>query len=237
MQGRERIDCACAREDSFPGLQRGGEGSVYAKGAGFGKDVIVSKRSWTDNPRSAETIEKIDPNRLMKVVPKTGWFWRVVSYAVTIVTFGGQRPSKFMDHYATTFAHVVAVPPGWSLGQLERVLPHERRHVEQARECGLGFLPLGILVFGFLYFFVFLPVGFAYFRYRFECDAELAKYRYLLSKGASEESLRKRADWFAIVLSSGDYFWCWPLDWVYKRLHRYVDEAIEEAEAKIQGSK
>jgi hypothetical protein len=176
-----------------------------------------------------EIVKKINHDELMVVVPKTGWFWKVMSYLVTIVTFGGQRPKMFMEDYATTFIDVVAVPPSWTIWQLERVLPHERRHVEQAKICGFGLHPLvGIGLYAILYFLVFLPVGLAYFRYRFECDAERAKYRYLVAKGVGEEELRRRADKFSITLSSGAYFWCWPKKWVSRRLHKYVDEVLEE---------
>jgi hypothetical protein len=190
----------------------------------------ASSKSWADNPKSAEIIKKTNPDGLMIVVPKTGWFWKVISYAVTIVTFGGQRPKIFMEDYATTFVDIVAVPPSWTIGQLERVLPHEHRHVEQAKMCGLGLHAwVGIWVYAILYCLVFFPIGIAYFRYRFECDAERDKYRYLLANGGSESDLRRRADRFSETLSSGAYFWCWPKKWVSKRLHKYVDEVLKES--------
>ena len=89
----------------------------------------------------------------------------LINRFLLILTFGGMK--TFMTTYTTTMGNTVYVPSQWALWTEQskvRILRHERIHMRQAKKYTR-------LLFSFLYLFVPLPIGYAYFRAKFEMEA------------------------------------------------------------------
>lgn len=101
-----------------------------------------------------------------KLLPKAGSaYMRFLNSLLGIVTLGAA--SEFMTGYNTTVGNTIYTPSSWDTKPLvERAVEirHERTHMRQARKYGR-------IGFSLLYLFVFLPIGLAYFRARFEFEA------------------------------------------------------------------
>ena len=134
------------------------------------------------------------------------WLWKAMDRALRIVSFG--KITTFMQR-TTTLGKVIAFPAGtdfedpsaWEL----LTLKHEGSgHVSQ-------FARFGIVGMALLYLLVPLPIGLAYFRYRFEREAFVHEINYAHSHGL-------KIDVVSIVnsLSGPGYFWAWPKAWVWK---------------------
>ena len=118
----------------------------------------------------------------IRVVPKRGWLWKSLHWAVLILTLGGNR--AFLKRYYTTIGPVVGYPEDWEKQDVVHriaILSHERRHVGQFRKGGLGSAWLGVLPVGLCYLLLPLPVGFAWCRWRFERTAYAEGIRVELS--------------------------------------------------------
>src|SRR5262245_49463510 len=92
-------------------------------------------------------------------------FQRAIHYGLVAVTLGGMR--RYLDSFQTTIGSTVYVTEDWDAkSPLDRyiTLRHEAVHLRQFRRWTLP-------VMGFLYVFLPLPVGLAYFRMRFEKEA------------------------------------------------------------------
>jgi hypothetical protein len=136
--------------------------------------------------------------------------WKAIEIFLKVVTFGGM--SKFMQ-YTTTLGKTVYFPEGTDLknpGFSEAiVLKHEGVHVRQ-------FVTYGFLGFCLLYLFIPIPVGWAYFRYKFERDAFREAYACALEQGLS-----MNPEDFISQLSGAAYFWAMPKKWIRKDLKRF----------------
>lgn len=186
--------------------------------------------SWIDRKSEYEAIaRKIDPSA--KLVTKDAWPWKVLAVLVTAVTFGGMTYRRFLDDYATTIGPIQGYPRQWPILSA-RIIVHEARHTQQARWCGLWIHPwVGLPLFGLLYIAVFLPIGFAFFRWRFEIDAELASYRYQLRHKTPPSEIRARAKRFGPVVCGGDYGWSWIIGGV-AGFESAAEKAIQEAASR-----
>lgn len=85
------------------------------------------------------------------------------------------------------------------------IIEHEKVHVAQYKK-------LSVPVFLFLYCLVPLPVGLAYFRWRFEREAYLVQFKYLLAENPQydidfEVEQVVRSLWF-------NYLFAWPRGWM-----------------------
>jgi hypothetical protein len=156
----------------------------------------------------AETLLKVHREG-GKIVDKKGWFWKTLHVLVAIFTLGGNR--NFLKGYYTTIGKWIGVPEGWedrSLAGRIAVLEHELVHVKQCAKCGLGNATLGLPLFTILYLLVPLPVGLAYFRWRFEREA----YAHGINVRIKIEPHRRqdKIDSAVKQLTTGLYGWTWP---------------------------
>lgn len=165
--------------------------------------------SWTQRKDEYQALARsIDPS--IRLVTKDSWPWKVMGALAMVLTFGGVRYRQFLEDFATTIGPIQGYPRHWPTLEA-RLIVHEARHTRQARWCGLWIHPwVGLPLFGVLYLLIFLPLGFAFFRWRFEIDAERASYRWMLQSGQyAPEDVRQRAQNFGETVCSGSYGWSW----------------------------
>jgi hypothetical protein len=165
--------------------------------------------SWVVEKCKYERIaQAIDP--AVRLVTKDGWYWKVIAVLLTIVTFGKMNYKRFLNDYATTIGPLQGYPRHWP-ALSARLLVHEARHTQQARWFGLWIHPwVGLPLYGILYLLLFFPLGLAFFRWRFEIDADKASYRWMLENDCSAAHIRIRAQQFGEKVCSGHYGWAWP---------------------------
>lgn len=132
-------------------------------------------------------------------------FWRLIDILLRIVSIG--RIDNFM-RCTTTVGRVIAFPENTNLDDvsLQEVvtLEHETVHLNQ-------FARYGVLLTSLLYLLFPLPIGLAYFRYKFERDAYLAGHLYARSLGWERD-----IESYVTLLSGPAYLWAWPASWVRK---------------------
>jgi hypothetical protein len=162
-------------------------------------------------------MAKMDADGVKIVYKQTSWFWRVLAKLVYVVTLG--RNNTFLDGYVTTLNKTIAVPASWAtrddLGKLE-TLTHELTHVAQYQR----YTPV---VMALLYLFVFLPIGLAYFRWRFEREAYCNGYNKLLQY---RPDLRAAlVDRGVSQMTSGQYAWTWPFQ---KTVRAYFEAHVNQ---------
>ncbi|OHD18515.1 MAG: hypothetical protein A2Y38_13955 [Spirochaetes bacterium GWB1_59_5] len=136
-----------------------------------------------------------------KVVPKVGGFWRAIA-----------RVMPAAKHFTTTLGNSIYVPSDWASRSEEEhyiILRHERVHMRQQKRLGLGWMPLGLAVFMLLYALLPLPIGLAWFRYRFERTAYVESLRVHHELHDASE-VRHQLLVYADFLSGPGYGWSWP---------------------------
>lgn len=136
----------------------------------------------------------------VKIVYKEGTGWKFLAGLIKVLSFGSER--AFLN-YTTTFYKTIAVPSHFDMWEDEHKLEtivHELEHVKQA-------MKLTPVLFWFLYFLFPLPIGLAWFRYKFERDAYLVGYKTILKYEFDKESLIEEA---SIMLSGKEYGYAWP---------------------------
>lgn len=131
-------------------------------------------------------------------------FWKVLDTLLRIVTFGKYK--NFMKG-TTTIGKWIAFGEDTDLYNPTFsdlcILVHEKRHVIQYDKMGF-FMPL-------LYLFFPLPIGLAYFRYKFEVEAYKDEMDFAQKHGVSMDPAH-----FIDALSGPAYVWAWPRKWVKK---------------------
>ncbi len=152
----------------------------------------------------------------VRIVRKEGWLWELLHFAVMVVTFGSNR--KFLTDYYTTIGHWIGVPEGWEhrpASERFAVLQHEWVHVQQCRWFGFGNATVGLPLFGLFYLLLPLPIGLAYFRYRFErvAYAEGINAAILFAPGDRDWLIGNAVK----QLTTGRYAWTWPFPWAVRR--------------------
>lgn len=182
---------------------------------------------WQSRRAQYEVLARgIDPS--VRLVTKDGWFWKALSVLVTIFTFGGIKPRQFLEDYATTIGPIQAYPRKWKVLS-GRLLVHEARHTRHCRWLGLWIHPwVGLPLYALLYLSVFFPIGLAFFRWRFEIDADKASYRYMLRQGYSVAVVRDRAKSFGKTVCGGNYGWAW-IFWGVRGFQNAAEQVIAEA--------
>ena len=152
--------------------------------------------------------------------------WRFIHWFLKIITFN--QMTNFYTSFTTTIGKNIAFHSGWSpisVGARDYViLCHEEKHVEQYIKFGLGNVKLGVVVMGFLYLFVFIPVVGAWFRYYFEREAYLAGIRAWQRLGKDPD-----IELYVDVLTGPNYVWAWPFKksvrkYFKKHLYYYNEE-------------
>jgi hypothetical protein len=157
-----------------------------------------------------------------KIVNKRGWFWVALHYIVMVVTFGGNR--NFLEGYYTTIGPWVGVPKNWekrSAESRQAVLEHELQHIKQCAWFGFGSPIVGLPVYTILYLLLPLPIGFAYFRWRFEREA----YAHGINIKLQWEPHRRAEliDGAVLQMTSGKYGWTWPFK---ASVRRYFEKHV-----------
>jgi hypothetical protein len=182
-------------------------------------------KTWVTEKYKYEKIARsIDPS--VRLVTKDGWYWKVIAALVMVFTFGGISYRKFLDDYATTIGPLQGYPRQWQKLST-RLLVHEARHTRQARWFGLWIHPwVGLPLFGVFYLLLFLPLGFAFFRWRFEIDADVASYKWQLKNGYTAEQVRARAKAFGAKVCGGNYGWSWLFGGV-RGFEKAADKVIQ----------
>lgn len=148
-------------------------------------------------------------NEGAKIVDKKGWFWKTLHVLVVIFTLGSNR--NFLKGYYTTIGPWIGVPEGWqsrSLASRIAVLEHELIHVKQCAKIGFGSAIVGLPLYTILYLLLPLPIGLAYFRWRFEREA----YVHGINVRVRIEPHRynEKIDSAVKQLTTGLYGWTWP---------------------------
>jgi hypothetical protein len=156
-----------------------------------------------------EEVERAYQEQHIIVKTKRSYYnvWKAIDIFLRIITFGKQN--RFMTHYTTTIGRTVYFPVSFVRSKASAydyvTLRHERKHTSQVEKLGLGNIWIGLIIFGLLYFAVFLPAGLAYFRYRFEREAYLESFRACKKVGITPD-----INFYVKVLTGPDYFWTWP---------------------------
>jgi len=149
-------------------------------------------------------------------------FWKVLDVILRVVTFGKNK--SFMTTFTTTMGNIIAFPEGWSENKVTEydviTLEHELKHVQQYKKLGLGSVWLGFVIFCILYVFVPLPIGLAWFRYKFERDAYATSGKTILLYGLS---CKPNIEYYVDALTGSSYAWAWPFK---KRVRRWFLENI-----------
>jgi hypothetical protein len=126
--------------------------------------------------------------------------WRVLQAIVKVLTFG--KVPNFLNNFSTTLGHTVYLKDGIEGINLYSHLVHELVHVKQAEKYST---PLFML----LYVLAPLPIGLAWFRWKFEREAYLEGGKaYLEFLPELDKSLY--ADHVAENLGGVNYLFAWP---------------------------
>lgn len=155
---------------------------------------------------------------------KNSGLMKVIDIALKVITFGQMK--TFMTGFITTLGEKVYVNEGWDslpLANKAMVLRHERVHMRQARKYGR-------FLFSLLYLVVPFPVGFAYFRKKFEQEAYEESLRALYEYKGSKIFTSKLKTYFMSQFITANYFWMWP--WK-KGISDWYDSAV----AKVKSGK
>ncbi len=163
-----------------------------------------------------------------RIVEKKGFFWNFLHYVIMVLTLGRNR--SFLKGYYTTIGPWVGVPTNWDdWPEVSRaaVIRHETVHVQQCKRMGFGNVYVGLIPFSLLYLLVPFPIGFAWFRWRFEREAYAVGIRVALSLPIVREDDRERQiDHVVEQLTSGSYAWTatiWPGK---KRVRKWFEENV-----------
>jgi len=136
------------------------------------------------------------------------------------------RPDNWLIRlldFAFALGNHIIIPASWPEEFVERILPHEKQHVVQQHWLGFGIHPnVGIPLFLFLYFLVFLPVGLALFRLFFEYQADIKETEEMIKKGnlTTVEEIILQVGWYIKTISGRGYLYTCPkfmARWLYYR--------------------
>lgn len=132
--------------------------------------------------------------------------WKTVHWLLKILSLGKQN--GFYNKFTTTLGKTIFYPAGWQFEKASTndcvILRHEGRHVQQFLRWGLGNEYLGILIMGFFYLFLPLPICFAWFRYCFEREAYKVSYYATLELGHEPD-----IEHYVENLTGPKYLWTW----------------------------
>lgn len=204
----------------------------------------MTQDSWLNDRADLQAFANIfDPS--IRLVSKSNWFMKAIGWVLFVITyvftFGYSLFNRedFEKLFATTICNYMFFPEGWTRDAVRMTIPHEAGHVKQFRKFGLGIHPLvGFIPMMLLYVFLPIPIGLAYFRFYFEVEAEVHALEYHLRYDRwTVETALDRANHFAGVLASRDYFWPWPKKWVKDKIVTRVFEvqAIINKEKSANG--
>jgi hypothetical protein len=143
---------------------------------------------------------------------------RAIDVALRVVTLGRMR--DYLDSYQTTIGKTVYVTSDWDDWDPDRryvTLRHEAVHLRQFRRLTLP-------VMAFLYLFVPLPMGLAYFRARFEMEAYAESIRAAAEVWGSDYPASEPFRSHVVTQFLGpSYGWMWPFR---QRVERWYDDIL-----------
>jgi len=143
---------------------------------------------------NAITVSRKSDSALLRAVrPLLGESW----WERMAITIG--NTVYLPDHVENPWAHV-------------NLLKHEAIHVAQYRRWGW--------LFWIAYLFLPLPVGLAYFRYRWEREA----YVEAEIMAAAPHNRDRLAQWVANILSQSTYAWAWPRPLILRSIRKIIKE-------------
>ena len=150
---------------------------------------------------------------------------KLIHHALVVVTFGGMR--SYLDGYQTTIGRTIYVTADWDeQDALDRycTLRHEAVHLRQFRKFTLPGM-------AFLYLFLPLPLGLAYFRSRFEMEAYAESIRAVAEVHGLEHA-RKPAYRDRVIrqFTGPSYGWMWPFRRAMERWYDGVLATLPDAE-------
>lgn len=155
----------------------------------------------------------------MRIVKKAdSRLHRLIHKALVVVTFGGMR--SYLESYQTTIGSSIYVTSDWDeRDPLERycTLRHEAVHLRQFRKFSLPGM-------AFLYLFLPLPLGVAYFRARFEQEAYAESIRAAAEiHGPGHPRSQSYRDHILEQFTGPSYGWMWPFR---RSLERWYDGVL-----------
>jgi hypothetical protein len=132
--------------------------------------------------------------------------WKTIHLVLKVLSFG--KLNTFYTGYTITIGNKVFFPAGWSIKEAEATdyvtLRHEAKHIRDNIRLGIGNATLGTLIMGFLYLFIPFPIGFAWFRYKFEREAYAESY-YACKRAGFVPDIKQYVE----LLSGPQYLWTW----------------------------
>jgi hypothetical protein len=151
---------------------------------------------------------------------------KVIHHALIALTFGGMR--SYLDGYQTTIGRTIYVTADWEdRDPCDRycTLRHEAVHLRQFRKFTLPGM-------AFLYLFLPLPLGIAYFRARFEMEAYAESIRACAEVHGRERACsRGYRDYVLSQFKGPAYGWMWPFR---RALERWYDGVIADLPGRTE---
>lgn len=188
--------------------------------------------SWVEDKESLQEFARTFDESIV-LLTKDNWFSRAIGWLLEKLTGGKFTQKQYQENAATALGNFVFIPESWTAYQAEHVIPHEAQHVSQFRTMGcklhpmLG-LPIAAIVYGLIFFPVFLAVG----RFYMELDADRVRWEWMLSNDSVErleDYILKSAERRAKSLAGPMYFWAlpesWALKWYLSMARKVIDEA------------
>jgi hypothetical protein len=149
---------------------------------------------------------------------------RVIHYALCVVTLGRMR--DYLDGFQTTIGRTVYVTSdfhSWDPDRRYVTLRHEAVHLRQFRKWSLPVMAL-------LYVLVPFPIGFAYFRARFEREAYAESIRAAADVWGPEYPRRSEfRDHIVGQFTGPTYGWMWPFRGA---IERWYDQVLASLDAR-----
>ena len=136
------------------------------------------------------------------VAKKSSRMMRSIDRFLRLITFG--KATRFMTSFITTIGTTMYVPDMWeqhSEMTKYEIVSHELIHMRQAKRWGM-------VLFALLYIFLPVPLGWAWFRTKFEMEAYEESLRVIGERkgaaGLDDPELRK---WMIDIFCGPDYGW------------------------------
>lgn len=143
---------------------------------------------------------------------------KTIDIVLKIITFGQMK--TFMTDFITTIGEKIYVNKSWQsislIGKIQ-IIRHERVHMRQSRNQGR-------FLFSLKYLFLPLPIGFAYFRKKFEQEAYKESLLVLYEYHGSKVFNKELKENMILHFTTSQYFWMWP--WK-KNLEKWYDSTIK----------
>lgn len=146
-------------------------------------------------------MEKEFP-KFQLVEKKSSSLMSVLNIGLKILTLG--KMQTFMTLFTTTIGYKVYTPTGWHNLDRIGILKHERIHMRQMRRYGSFW-------YFFSYLFLWMPIGLAYFRKKYEQEAYEESMRHLaVTHGVGSIEDVNYRNQIINYFTSFEYAWTWP---------------------------